>query len=46
MRYGIPNYRLPEAKLNAEIDVVKNLGVKINLGHTVRDAKRIPEKRI
>lgn len=44
MRYGIPNYRLPEAKLNAEIDVVKNLGVKINLGHTVRDAKEFQKK--
>lgn len=44
MRYGIPNYRLPEVKLNAEIDVIKNLGVKINMGHTVKDAREFQKK--
>ncbi len=44
MRYGIPNYRLPEHKLNAEIDVVKKLGVKINLGYTVRKAREFQDK--
>ncbi len=44
MRYGIPNYRLPEYKLNAEIDVVKKLGVKIHLGYTVRQAREFMDK--
>ncbi|PNT91316.1 NAD(P)-binding protein [Clostridium thermosuccinogenes] len=29
MRYGIPEYRLPKATLDKEIDIIKNLGVKI-----------------
>lgn len=29
MRYGIPEYRLPEATLDQEIDLIKSLGVKI-----------------
>ncbi|MCX7615245.1 MAG: NAD(P)-binding protein, partial [Clostridiales bacterium] len=29
MRYGIPEYRLPKAKLDMEIDLIKRLGVKI-----------------
>jgi len=29
LRWGIPRYRLPEAVLNAEIQRIKNLGVKI-----------------
>ena len=44
MRYGIPNYRLPEYKLNAEIDVVKQLGVKIHLGYSVRQAREFLDK--
>lgn len=29
MRYGIPEYRLPKATLDEEIDIIKSLGVKI-----------------
>jgi formate dehydrogenase major subunit len=29
MRYGIPEYRLPKADLDREIDIIKKLGVKI-----------------
>ncbi|HEX3029681.1 MAG TPA: NAD(P)-binding protein, partial [Clostridia bacterium] len=29
MRYGIPEYRLPKATLDKEIDIIKSLGVKI-----------------
>jgi len=31
MRVGIPDYRLPPAKLNAEIDVIRKAGVEIKL---------------
>ena len=32
MRYGIPEYRLPMATLEAEIDLIKSLGVQIVTG--------------
>ncbi len=32
MRFGIPEYRLPKATLDREIDLVKSLGVKIQTG--------------
>ncbi|MCX7711485.1 MAG: NAD(P)-binding protein [Clostridia bacterium] len=32
MRYGIPEYRLPKATLDKEIDTMKKLGVKIMTG--------------
>jgi formate dehydrogenase major subunit len=32
MRYGIPEYRLPKATLDAEIDVIRALGVDIMTG--------------
>ena len=32
MRYGIPEYRLPKATLDAEIDVIRALGVRIVTG--------------
>lgn len=35
MRYGIPNYRLPAEVLNAEIDLVKSLGVNIHTGKAI-----------
>lgn len=38
MRYGIPEYRLPNEKLYAEVDAVKALGVGVHLGHRVNDA--------
>lgn len=37
MRYGIPKYRLPRGTLNAEIDRIARMGVKIVLGHEVHD---------
>ncbi len=35
MRYGIPEYRLPKATLDKEIDTMKRLGVKIQTGKTL-----------
>jgi len=32
MRYGIPEYRLPKATLDKEIDIIKKLGVRIMTG--------------
>ena len=32
MRYGIPEYRLPKATLDREIDIIRKLGVKILTG--------------
>ena len=32
LRYGIPNYRLPRARLDEEIDVIKAAGVEIHTG--------------
>ncbi|NLD49436.1 MAG: FAD-dependent oxidoreductase, partial [Clostridiaceae bacterium] len=32
MRYGIPEYRLPKATLDKEIDIMRKLGVKIMTG--------------
>ena len=32
MRYGIPEYRLPKKTLDAEIDIIKALGVKVLTG--------------
>ncbi len=37
MRYGIPEYRLPRAVLDAEIRRIVDLGVEVQLDHTVRD---------
>ncbi|GAA2182356.1 NAD(P)-binding protein [Brooklawnia cerclae] len=37
MRYGIPEYRLPRDVVDAEIERVEDLGVKIVLNHTVDD---------
>ncbi|HEX3030474.1 MAG TPA: NAD(P)-binding protein [Clostridia bacterium] len=35
MRYGIPEYRLPKATLDKEIDIMKNLGVKVMTGKSL-----------
>jgi formate dehydrogenase major subunit len=32
MRYGIPEYRLPKATLDAEIDVMRDMGISIQCG--------------
>lgn len=37
MRYGIPEYRLPRAVVDAEIARIEALGVRIVLNHPVRD---------
>ena len=35
MRYGIPEYRLPKATLDKEIDIIKALGVRIMTGKSL-----------
>jgi NADPH-dependent glutamate synthase beta subunit-like oxidoreductase len=37
MRYGIPSYRLPRAVLDAEVERIGRLGVRITTGHRVQD---------
>ncbi|WP_277626279.1 NAD(P)-binding protein [Arsenicicoccus piscis] len=37
MRYGIPEYRLPRHVVDAEVDRLRALGVRIRTGHTVTD---------
>ena len=37
MRYGIPAYRMPRDVLDAEIDRIAALGVRITCGHRVED---------
>ena len=39
MRYGIPNYRLPIEVLNAEIDMVKALGVRFHMNTRIVNLK-------
>lgn len=40
LRYGIPCYRLPDAYLDADIDVILSLGIEVKLGVSV--GKDIP----
>src|ERR1035438_6679998 len=40
MRYGIPAYRLPRDVLDAEIDRIVDLGMDVQLNHTVHDVER------
>jgi len=40
MRYGIPAYRLPRDVLDAEIDRIVDLGMEVQLNHTVHDIER------
>jgi 2-oxoacid:acceptor oxidoreductase delta subunit (pyruvate/2-ketoisovalerate family) len=40
MRYGIPAYRLPRDVLDAEINRIVDLGVDVQLKHTVHDIER------
>jgi formate dehydrogenase major subunit len=35
MRYGIPEYRLPKASLDREIDIIRSLGVRIQTGKSL-----------
>jgi 2-oxoacid:acceptor oxidoreductase delta subunit (pyruvate/2-ketoisovalerate family) len=37
MRYGIPAYRLPRDVLDAEINRIVDLGIEVQLNHTVHD---------
>ncbi len=37
MRYGIPSYRLPREVLDAEVERIRCLGVRITTGHRVQD---------
>ena len=43
MRYGIPEYRLPKATLDKEIDVMKRLGVKIQTGKALGQQIRLED---
>ncbi len=40
MRYGIPKYRLPREKLNAEIYRVENMGVEFKLNQRIDDIEK------
>jgi 2-oxoacid:acceptor oxidoreductase delta subunit (pyruvate/2-ketoisovalerate family) len=40
MRYGIPAYRLPRDVLDAEINRIVDLGMDVQLNHTVHDIER------
>jgi 2-oxoacid:acceptor oxidoreductase delta subunit (pyruvate/2-ketoisovalerate family) len=40
MRYGIPAYRLPRDVLDAEINRIVDLGMEVQLNHTVHDVER------
>lgn len=44
MRYGIPEYRLPNEVLNAEIDMIKALGVKFHNGIRINNVKDLLQK--
>ncbi|MDR0933467.1 MAG: FAD-dependent oxidoreductase, partial [Burkholderiaceae bacterium] len=44
MRYGIPNYRLPNSILQDEINQVKKLGVKFHNGYQVKNVREFQEK--
>ncbi|NLP44059.1 MAG: FAD-dependent oxidoreductase [Peptococcaceae bacterium] len=43
MRYGIPEYRLPKATLDKEIDLIRKLGVKIMTNKTLGIHIRLEE---
>ncbi len=44
MRVGIPDYRLPPEKLNAEINIIKSAGVEIKLNTRVESIDRLLEQ--
>ncbi len=43
IRYGIPKYRMPREKLNAEIERIRAMGVKIELNARVDDIQAIKQ---
>jgi formate dehydrogenase major subunit len=45
LRWGIPDYRLPQDRLDREIDQILKLGVEVQLGAKVADAARLAELR-
>lgn len=45
LRFGIPEYRLPKAVLDAEIDAVRALGVELRCGVRVGAALTVPALR-
>lgn len=45
MRYGIPEYRLPKAALDKEIDIIRSLGVKIMTGKALGTHIRLEDLR-
>ncbi len=44
MRYGIPNYRLPNAVLQDEINQLRKMGVKIHNGYAVKNVREFQDK--
>lgn len=45
LRYGIPSYRLPNERLQEEIDTILALGVKVNMEADINSAKDIRKLR-
>ncbi len=45
MRFGIPEYRLPKATLDKEINVIKSLGVKLQTGKALGVHLRLEDLR-
>ena len=45
LRYGIPSYRLPNERLDEEIDVILSLGAKVNLESDISSADDIRKLR-
>ncbi|MDR0311149.1 MAG: [FeFe] hydrogenase, group A [Acidobacteriota bacterium] len=43
MRYGIPEYRLPKATLDKEIDIIRSLGVRIVTGKALGTHLRLED---
>ncbi|MCP3882571.1 MAG: NAD(P)-binding protein [Sulfitobacter sp.] len=43
IRYGIPKYRMPREKLNAEIERIREMGVKIELNTRLDDLQAVKE---
>jgi len=43
LRYGIPEFRLPSAVLDAQLQSLESLGVKIILNHLIGRTKTVPE---
>ena len=44
IRYGIPKYRMPREKLNAEIQRIKDMGVELHLNSPVTDLRQTMEE--